>query len=272
MSANLKNQFTISQEIEKEMVEYEISRAIDHFFVLTERRTEAEERKKITSSLVRIIRKFYGELTVEEVGEAIENGCCEQYGEFTNFDEAMKLIPRFLKAFKKDKEEERKKERTVVPLAEQEQNKVKQGKVMFENFGLLYVKGDIFFTEDKLFYEGSVINPYGFEKDQFNAYVNYIVKNSIFQEWYINSFDESSARQIVKERIVFEREMTSSKQETKGSINIQHVYKKLDPNDFSTWFENRCINIIAVHSYLSAKGTSFRTPSEFYKNPKKINY
>lgn len=147
MSANVNNQITISQEIDKEMVEYEISQAVDYFFLLTERRVETEQKEKITSSVIKIIRKFHGDLTPEEVGEAIENGCCEQYGEFTNYDEAIKLIPRFLKAFKKDKEENRRKEKSVVPLQEQEKNKIKKGEQVFKDHILLFMKGKKCFIE-----------------------------------------------------------------------------------------------------------------------------
>lgn len=178
---SLKNEITISQEFEKDfkMAEFQMEEAIKYFFLLTERTFNHEGQMKIIPSLVRIIKKHHGDLTFPELGEAIENGCCEQYGEFTNFDEAIKLIPRFLKAFKKDKEENRRKEKSVIPLHEQEQNKIKNGEQVFKDHILLFVTGQKCFIEKNQLVIGE-----NFCRSSFDAYINSMKQDAFFMDWF----------------------------------------------------------------------------------------
>jgi len=129
MMTNLTNQLTISQETDKDAISYGVSMAVNDFFTLTERRKEKEERERITEALIKIVKKQFGDLTLEDVREGIENGCSEAYGEISNFDEAIRLIPRFLRAYRKELQSKSTSTKSTVSQQEQQKDLIKKGKL-----------------------------------------------------------------------------------------------------------------------------------------------
>ena len=185
MMTNLTNQLTISQETDKDAISYGVSMAVNDFFTLTERRKEKEERERITEALIKIVKKQFGDLTLEDVREGIENGCSEAYGEISNFDEAIRLIPRFLRAYRKELQNKSTSTKTTVSQQEQQKDLIKKGETVFMDHILLFTQSKACFFQ----FKESKIGP-EFCRKSFDAFVNHMTSNEEYLNYFFQTFKQ----------------------------------------------------------------------------------
>ena len=193
----LTNNYSINTHPDKSQKEFEVDACIKAFFIFTERFKSKEDVEKIVKVIRKLIFNKFGFLTVDQIEEAIENGCAELYGKFTNYDEAIKLIPRFLNAYVSDLQKSFDRQ-SKVDSKEQELKNLKEGESIFKNYILAFIEGKRMFLQQE-----TKIGP-DFCRQTFDKFIFSKIKDMSFQNWYISNLNEVKLRIIAIEQLELE--------------------------------------------------------------------
>lgn len=133
-------------------------------------------------------------------------------------------------------------------------NLVKKGEKVFNDHVLLFLKSKVCFMDLP-----SKIGPL-FDKEAFDAYLDSVVGESSFEEFYMNSFDEKNFRVRIEKRISQEKKKLFSPSQVKGNVNTRNYMRNYDTKKSEQSFNQYCLNIVAVYQYLSSQGVKFLSP------------